>query len=217
MNEKIAHIKSWLGTGSINIFGIQFSGKDTVGEKLTALLNAKFISSGDVMRQVFANKPTDSKDEIWQAAKAGNLKGVLMPTDEFQQMMITHLMQPEFDGFGLILSTVGRWIGEEGPIMKILEETGHPTKAVLLINISEEEAWRRWRAIDGQRNEGRQDDTDEEKVTTRLKEYREKTLPVIEVYRRLGLLIEIDGEQSREDVLSDAIDAIYNFSRAQNS
>ena len=30
MEEKITVIKQWLGTGSINVFGLPFSGKDTV-------------------------------------------------------------------------------------------------------------------------------------------------------------------------------------------
>ena len=36
--EKINTIKSWLGTGSINIFGLPMSGKDTQGLRLAEAL-----------------------------------------------------------------------------------------------------------------------------------------------------------------------------------
>ena len=44
--QKILTIKQWLGTGSINIFGLPMSGKDTVGVKLAEFLGGKFLSSG---------------------------------------------------------------------------------------------------------------------------------------------------------------------------
>lgn len=214
---KIKTIRDWLGTGSINIFGIQFSGKDTVGKQLTDLFEAQFVSSGDVMRSTFLSEPTDQDDKIWHAAKVGSLSGSLMPTNEFREMMAVYLSQPAIEGKPLILSTVGRWIGEEGPIMKVLEDTGHPTKAVVLLNITEEEAWGRWRVADKKRNGGRHDDAEEAVVARRFNEYKEKTLPVIEVYRSLGILLEVNGSQSREAVMKDTIEVLYNFSRASTS
>lgn len=59
----------------------------------------------------------------------------------------------------------------------------------------------------GERGE-RHDDT-EEALLTRLAEYREKTLPVIDVYQEKGLLIDIDSTQSKETVLETIIDELY--------
>ena len=50
MEEKFSTIKNWLGTGSINIFGLPMAGKDTQGIKLAEALNAKFLSSGMIVR-----------------------------------------------------------------------------------------------------------------------------------------------------------------------
>ena len=36
--DKLAKIKAWLGTGSLNVFGLPMSGKDTVGERLAFCL-----------------------------------------------------------------------------------------------------------------------------------------------------------------------------------
>ena len=49
MDDKIIAIKNWLGSGAINIFGIQFSGKDTLAVPLAKKLGAVFISSGDLI------------------------------------------------------------------------------------------------------------------------------------------------------------------------
>lgn len=215
--SQLASIRNWLGTGSINIFGIQFSGKDTVGKELARLLDAMFISSGDVMRDTFINKKSEQNEAVWQAAKVGSLSGSLMPTNEFQQMITARLQQPDLNGKPLILSTVGRWIGEEQPVMQALNASHHPTKAVILLTISEAEAWKRWHAVHDTRDGGRHDDISEEVVARRIKEYHDKTLPVIDIYRNMGLLIEIDGEQPKSVVLSAVVDALVKTSRASAS
>lgn len=211
MENKISHIKNWLGSGSINIFGIQFSGKDTVGQRLAEALNAKFLSSGDVMRATFANKELAANEEIWQAAKTGSLSGNYMPTREFADMITQRLSQSDLIGKPLVLSTVGRWIGEEVPVLAALRTGGHDTKAVLVLDIPEEESWQRWKLAGNSRNGGRDDDISEEKVARRISEFKEKTLPVIEVYRHMGILLEINGKQDRDSVFSDVIDQLYNF------
>lgn len=212
--DKVNSIRQWLETGSINIFGIQFSGKDTVGKRLAELLDAQFISSGDVMRDIYLQKTTESDPDVKRAAEVGSLSGSLMPTEEFKKMIVSSLTSSDLNGKSLILSTIGRWIGEEAPVMNALNASGHPTKAVLLLNISEAEAWKRWQIAHDSRNGGRHDDIDEEKVSRRLGEFREKTLPVIEIYRNMGILLEINGEQDRDKVFSDVIDTLYEFSRA---
>lgn len=215
--DTVEHIKQWLDTGSINIFGIQFSGKDTVGHELTKLLGAQFISSGDVMRDIFTRKEQVQDQQLWEASRVGSLSGSLMPTNEFQQMIVHRLSQPDLAGKPLVLSTVGRWIGEEQPVLHTLQHFGHPTKVVLLLNISESEVWKRWDTARHTRNGGRHDDISEDKVATRLKEYYEKTTPVIEVYRKMNILLEINGEQPPQQVMSDVIEQLYKFSLASTS
>ena len=56
MEAKIELIKAWLGTGSINIFGLPMSGKDTQGLKLAEALDAKFLSSGLIIRAMEERK-----------------------------------------------------------------------------------------------------------------------------------------------------------------
>lgn len=208
MENKISHIKNWLGSGSINIFGIQFSGKDTVGKRLADAIGAEFLSSGDIVRSARDN----SKDsEIKRAAEVSET-GALTPMDEFLKLIVPYMYDKKIAGKALILSSVGRWIGEEGPVLEGLKRGGHDTKAVLLLNVSEDEVWHRWREAQGdRRNIGRTDDMDEEKVARRISEFKDKTLPVIEVYRKMDILLEINGQQDRDSVFSDVIDQLYNF------
>jgi adenylate kinase family enzyme len=202
MEYKINHIKTWLGSGSVNIFGMAFSGKDTVGKRLAEVLDAAFLSSGDIVRAAREN----NNDHIVAAAHASDA-GVWTPTEEFKELIVPYLYDKKLDGQALILSMVGRWIGEEEPVMAALKKGGHDTKAVVLLNITEPEIWRRWELANqpDARNVGRIDDLEPERVRGRLSDFHDKTLPVIEKYRSMGLLIEINGDQPRETVFADVV------------
>lgn len=205
MEDKITTIKKWLGDGAINIFGIQFSGKDTLGHSLAGVLDANFLGSGDLVR---AAAKTDKSAEIRQAAKDSE-SGILTPTDQFRELIVPHLKDVHLADKPLILSSVGRWIGEEEVVMKALNEGNHPLKAVIVMNISTDEVWRRWEAVKDTRNGGRADDIDEAKVNRRLAEFADKTKPVINKYEQLGYAFEINAEQSIEDTFRAAIDGLY--------
>lgn len=203
--DKIESIKRWLGTGSINIFGIQFSGKDTVGKRLADILDAEFISSGDIIRansEILNNE--DNSD-----------RGLLTPTKEFSEFMESYLVNNTPVDKPLILSSVGRWIGEETGIMRALETSKHPLRTVIVLKISEDEVYKRWeKSIEIGDRKNRVDDMDKTKVGRRITEFKDKTLPVIEVYRQMGLLIEINGEQSRDEVFEEVIEKLFVIASA---
>lgn len=205
MEDKISAIRSWLGSGAINIFGIQFSGKDTLGVPLAERLGAKFISSGDLVRAAMHN----SDDSRIQQAALDTQTGILTPTDEFRQLIIPHLKDDRLSGIPLVLGSVGRWIGEEKVVMEALVEGGHPLRAVIVLDIPEEEVWRRWEEVKNTRNGGRQDDQDRSRVAKRLQEFKEKTVPVITKYTNLGIVINIDATGTIEDTFNAAIDRLY--------
>ena len=205
MENKISAIRSWLGSGAINIFGIQFSGKDTLGVPLAERLGAKFISSGDLVRAAMHN----SDDSRIQQAALDTQTGILTPTDEFRQLIVPHLKDDRLSGIPLVLGSVGRWIGEEEVVMTALAEGGHPLHAVIVLDIPEEEVWRRWEEVKNTRNGGRQDDQDRSRVAKRLQEFKEKTVPVITKYTSLGIVINIDATGTIEDTFNAAIDGLY--------
>jgi adenylate kinase len=192
MNSTDIHtIAGWLGTGSINIFGLPFSGKDTHGTKLAELFDAALISGGDILR----NSPssTDIKNHIAQ--------GNLAPTDQYLAVVLPYLSGPNFAGRPLILSSVGRWHGEEDSVMEAAAASGHPIKAVIYLSITSSEAMKRWQLAE----RGREDDAAEDILLRRFDEFEQKTLPVIEYYRQKGLLIEVDGLPPIEKVTDDML------------
>ncbi len=199
MENKLQTIKSWLGTGSINIFGLPMSGKDTQGIRLAEALNAKFISSGMIIRAMEAE--THNKYSS---------KGELIPTNLFYEWVLPYLERKDLSEYPLILSSIGRWSGEENQVMSVATGAGHEIKAVVILNVSEADVEKRFEAAKtlGDRGE-REDDQNLEVFHTRLQEFREKTLPVLQYYKSLGLLIEINGDQSRDAVFNELVEKLY--------
>ena len=199
MDEKITAIKQWLGTGSINIFGLPMSGKDTQGIKLAETLDAKFLSSGIIIRAM----EKQSKDKFSE-------KGNLIPTNVFYEWVLPYFERPDLFKYPLILSSVGRWFGEEDQVMSVAAGAGHEIKAVIVLNISEADVEKRFNEAKILDDRGeRADDKDLEVFHNRLKEFREKTLPVIQHYRSLGLLVEINGDQTRDAVFNEIVEKLY--------
>ena len=94
--------------------------------------------------------------------------------------------------------------------MSIAKGAGHEIKAVILLNISESDVEKRFEASKELNDRGdRQDDNDLDTFRVRLQEFREKTLPVIQHYQTLGLLLDVDGNQSREDVFNEIVEKLY--------
>ncbi len=199
MDDKLAKIKSWLGTGSINIFGLPMSGKDTQGIKLAEALGAKFLSSGIIIRSMEKETNQNFSDS-----------GALIPTNIFYEWVLPYFERPDLFKYPLILSSIGRWSGEEDEVMNIAAGAGHDIKAVLYLKLTEAEVKNRFEAAKSLGDRGdRNDDKNPEIFATRLKEFRDKTLPVLETYKLLDLLIEINGNQSREAVFNEIVEKLF--------
>lgn len=192
MNDaNVQKIAAWLKTGSINLFGIQFSGKDTQGRRLVELFGAPpLIGGGDILRNSVI--PEHVK-KIMEA-------GFLPPVDDFVRIVTPYLKRQEFAGKPLILSSVGRWHGEEPGVLRAIEEAGHPLRAVVLLHLDESLVWQRWELLKQQNDRGDRIDDSAKGLKNRLAEFRKKTLPVIEFYRDKGLLIEVDGSLPADEV-----------------
>jgi adenylate kinase len=199
--EKMTAIQAWLGQGSINIFGLPFSGKDTHGTKLADSFQATFISGGDILRS------SNEHQQIQRHIAKGNLA----PTDAYLAIVLPYLSKGDFAGKPLILSSVGRWHGEEPSVLKAAKESGHPIKAAIYLSIKESEAEKRWEGA----SRGRADDAARHIVLNRFKEFREKTLAVVEYYRQAGLLIEIDAMPAKDLVTADILTKLLAMTRAK--
>jgi adenylate kinase len=202
MDGKIARIREWLGAGSVNIFGLPMSGKDTVGIRLAEALGGRFLSSGIILRE---------EERVDKALRVMD-EGEMAPTDIFEQVVLPYFAREDLIGLPLVLSSVGRWSGEEGVVMGVARTSGHEVKAAMLLNISEEDVWVRWEAakIAGDRGE-RFDDKDRVVFRRRIKEFQEKTMPVVKAYLSLGLLINVKANGNKDAVFSEVVHRLYDF------
>lgn len=197
-SEKISIIKEWLGTGSINFFGLPFAGKDSQARLFAELLGGVVIGGGEILR---SGAPQHVKDTI--------AEGHLAPTDEYIRIILPYLSRDEFQGVPLFLSSVGRWKGEEASVVPALEQASHPLKAVVYLTLDAEMIHRRLALEENTVTRGERDDDHAHKLEQRIAEFEEKTLPVIEYYRQAGYLLEIDATASKEAVTQAVIDALY--------
>lgn len=184
-------IATWLGTGSINLFGLPFAGKDTHGRELADFFHAPpVISGGEILRGSVI--PPHVKKQIDA--------GFLAPTEEFIEIITPYLSSSRFQGKPLILSSVGRWIGEEQAVIGALKASHHPLKAVIFLNIDKETMLERWAKSQEEKDRGDRADDAAHFIDTRYEEFQTKTLPVIDFYRQQGLLIEIDSRILKAEV-----------------
>ncbi len=198
MEEQLEKIKTWLGTGSINIFGLPMSGKDTVGINLAERLGAKFLSSGLIIRTIEAEERLHYTES-----------GKLFPTDMFRERILPYINHSDLRDYPLILSSVGRWSGEEIPTIETCANSGHEIKAAILLNISESDVLNRWETAKETGDRGdRPDDRKLEVFQTRIEEFKTKTMPVIEHYRELGLLLTVNADDTRENVFNNVVSAL---------
>ena len=199
--DKLAKIKAWLGTGSLNVFGLPMSGKDTVGERLAKDLDAKFLSSGIIIR-------------AFEAEQNQNMtgSGQLIPTNTFYDIILPYFSREEMKNDSLILSSVGRWSGEEDKIMEAAKNGGHEIKAVVLLDLTEADVKNRFEAAKELNDRGgRADDASIEIFETRIREFNKKTVPVLNHYDELKLLIRVPADGSRDEVYLSVIDKLVEF------
>jgi len=197
-DDKVSKIANWLGTGSINIFGCPFSGKDTQARKLADLLGGVFIGGGDILRSY--------RDQA--LVKKLMSTGDLFPTDLYLQIVLPYLSRPEFESRPLILSSVGRLHGEEPVIMKATANSGHPIKAVISLELPEVTVWQRFEGAKIDKDRGNRMDDKREVLENRLKKFKQDTLPVIEYYRTKNLLVEIDGTPARQEITDNILEKL---------
>lgn len=201
MEEKTTDVKQWLKTGSINIFGAPFAGKDTQGNILAKLFNGVLIGGGDILRS--HHDPARIEKIL--------ASGGIIPTDFYMSMILPYLSQPRFAKKPLILSAVGRSHGEEPIILQATADAHHPIKAVIYLHLTDEDVWARFDKSQQLHDRGDRSDDSRDVLKTRLQKFRQKTMPVINHYRHKGLLIEVDGTLPTEQVTEKILQGLDEF------
>jgi adenylate kinase len=169
------------------LLGPPGAGKGTQAQVLGHRLGIPAISTGDLLREAVA-----AENELGRRVRAGMDGGKLIADDVMADVVRERLARPDVcEGF--LLDGYPRTLPQAETLADILRTVGCGLDAVLLFDVPEEVVVRR--ALLRKRG-----DDAEAVIRERLKEYREKTVPLIGYYRERGLLREIDGNRPIEEV-----------------
>ena len=199
---------------NIELLGPPGAGKGTQADAITHALNIPQVSTGDIIRAAIKNQtPLGLQFKTYAEA------GALVPDDLVEALVEERLTQPDCQQ-GFLLDGFPRTVAQAEWLDRMLERYKRSIAHVLLIEVDDAVILGRivGRATDpitghiyhlkfdpppteeiAARLVIRKDDT-AEVLTTRLREYHQKTAPLIPYYERTGLLRRIDGLGSVDTV-----------------
>jgi adenylate kinase len=203
-------------------------GKGTQAQRLARQLQIPQISTGDLLRA-----EVQAGSDLGLKAKEIMNRGELVPDDVIIDMVRKRLEADDavrgaiFDGFP-------RTVPQAEAMEKLLEDMSLPAPRVISIEVPQDIIVERLasrracttcgatfnikaspQAIDqhrcpkgGQPNIIQRDDDKEETVLQRFKVYEEKTLPLVNYYRKTGALRQISGLDSEDEVFARVLIAM---------
>ena len=183
------------------IIGPQGSGKGTQGVRIADALGIPAVSTGDVFR---ANVKDGT--ELGLKVKAIIDAGDLVPDTLTGEIVRDRLAQADAAN-GFLLDGYPRNLGQVGDLDAFLGARGEPLTAVIELVVPRDESIRRLSLRATQ--QGRADDN-EESIAKRLSIYESETAPILDVYRERGVVDQIDGVGSLDEVyarITAALDA----------
>ena len=204
--------------------GAPGAGKGTQAREVSKHFSIPQISTGDMLREAVRNQTP-----LGLAAKAKMEAGELVPDEAVCGLVVERIEQPDC-ARGFILDGFPRTLGQAQFVDRMLQAKGKGNPLVLDIQVERDLlvkrlTGRRTCPICGQiyniyfdppRVEGICDkdggkllqraDDNEETIRQRLLAYEQQTRPLIDYYRRRGVLQEVDGNRSPEAITTDLID-----------
>lgn len=171
------------------IFGPPGAGKGTQAKLIKNEYNIPHLSTGEIFRSAIKNET-----ELGKKVKSILDAGELVP-DKTVVALVKEELNKERYSDGYVLDGFPRTVAQAKAYDKFLEENGESLYAFILLRVPQKELINRILS----RGEGRSDDT-EEKIKTRLEVFWNETLPVQEYYQEQGLVEEIDGVGSVEEI-----------------
>jgi len=208
------------------LLGAPGSGKGTQGVPLSEKLGLAHVASGDMFREHLSQGT-----ELGKLAKSYMEKGELVPDDVTIRMIEQRLERPDAAG-GVILDGFPRTLPQAEALEEALAAQGRRVDVAPFVQVSTDELLRRlggrWMCrvcgrsyhvvsnppkhdhvcdVDGGELYQREDDSIDV-ARKRLQVYFEQTQPLVDYYRDRGVLVDVNGEQSIEQVSDDLVAAI---------
>jgi adenylate kinase len=201
------------------LLGPPGSGKGTQGERLQEDFRLPYYATGDILRAA-----VKEGTEIGKQAKEYMDRGDLVP-DEVIIGVIAERLQQEEAADGFILDGFPRTEPQAEALDAKMKELGREMTAAILIDVTEDEVIRRLGGrrtceenpthiyhveFDPPKEEGVcdldgaklivRDDDKPDVIKHRLETYNEKTAPLIDYYEERGILNQVNGSKSPDEV-----------------
>lgn len=176
---------------NIILLGPPGCGKGTQGELLAARTKILRVSTGELLRDA-AGKGTP----LGRQAKSYMDQGLLVPDDVIIGLLREVLGSPAA-ARGVIMDGFPRTVAQAEAVDRLLAERSRKVDQVLLFDVPEDELRRRIMGRAGQA--GRADDN-LDALRQRLVVYKEQTAPLVDFYRKRGILVAIEAVGSIEEI-----------------
>ncbi len=210
----------------IILLGPPGSGKGTQAARVGDSLNLPHVASGDLFRYNLANET-----ELGLKAKVYMDRGELVPDDITIAMVLDRLSQPDC-AEGALLDGFPRTLSQAEALDQALAAQGRKVSLVSFIAVPDEVVVERlsgrricsecqtpfhvvynpFESCPFQKCQGeylyQRDDDKPETIRSRLKVYWKQTSPLIDYYRKKGVLVEVNGNQPIDAVEADLRTAI---------
>lgn len=185
------------------LFGPPGAGKGTQAFKLKDHFNLVHISTGDLLRSEIA-----AETKLGLEAKSIMAAGKLVP-DHVVIGMIREQLKNNPEAQGFIFDGFPRTTVQAKELDKLLKEYNTQISGMLALEVEDGELIRRL-LLRG-KDSGRADDQDQRIIAARIKEYNDKTAPLIQYYTAQGKFRSIKGVGAIEEIFQNLVAEITSI------
>lgn len=184
------------------LMGPPGAGKGTQAKFIAEKYGIPAISTGDIFRaNVSQGTPLGLEAKKYMDA------GEYVPDQVTNMMVRNRIDEPDAEP-GFLLDGYPRTVAQVDELDGMIQHTGHRLDAVVVLRADGEELVKR--LLQRAEIEGRADDT-EEVIRRRQELYTEETEPLISVYKKRGLVHEIDGMGEVDEVTARIVEALESI------
>lgn len=182
---------------NIILFGPPGAGKGTQAALIQEEYSIPHLSTGNIFREAIKNK-TPLGIKVKSILDAGEL----VSDNVVVELVADELTNTKYDN-GCIFDGFPRTVVQAKEFEKIMAEKGHNIHSFLVLTAPDDVLIKRILS----RGQGRSDDTFE-KAQNRLEVYYKQTAPVQKYYADKGMVVEIDGVGTIEEVFTRIKDSL---------